>query len=265
MTESGKGIRAMNDPHVVSLNYRVSNLPNVVYDNPSPVFWNNEVFIGNLKTDGSLLCEMKIHFSSIESAKQAVEELLHAWRVAVILQLGSDEIHFLYQDGHIIDRNPPPPGSSITIRPSFVAARAMVGTPTIVVSRNKFPDPPSEFRLTSNASILWHRYQNYKSNNEPLLSMTYFCLTILEADAGGRKAAAKKYQIELKILEKLGEYSSNRGDHATARKAKAVRDPLTDREIRWVESAIKLLIFRLGEYKPDKTLKLLKMELLPPI
>jgi hypothetical protein len=92
------------------------------------------------------------------------------------------------------------------------------------------------------------RYHGYRDGREPLLSMAYFCLTVLEANAGGRSAAARKYRIDKAVLHKLGELTSRRGDLATARKATAgVAAPLTGPETAWLEVAVKTLIWRLGD------------------
>ncbi len=57
----------------------------------------------------------------------------------------------------------------------------------------------------------------FLDGQEPLLSMANFCLTVLEWDAGGRPAAASKYNVNLEVLRKLGYLVSERGDVSTAR------------------------------------------------
>jgi len=55
------------------------------------------------------------------------------------------------------------------------------------------------------------------AGDEPLPSMAYFCLTVLEYQAKNREAAAKQYAIDLKVLKKLGGLTA-KGDPMTARK-----------------------------------------------
>jgi hypothetical protein len=77
------------------------------------------------------------------------------------------------------------------------------------------------------------------AGSEPLLSMAYFCLTLLER--GDRRAAAQQFAIDYEVLKKLGELTSTRGDHHTARKASAPLHPLTADEAHWIEATIKAI------------------------
>ena len=83
--------------------------------------------------------------------------------------------------------------------------------------------------------------------------MAYFCLTVFDARAGGRRKVAKKYQISKKVLAKLGYLTSNVGDRHTARKFSKDSDgrPYTPAEIAWIEGAVKDLIRRKAEYDFD--------------
>jgi hypothetical protein len=55
------------------------------------------------------------------------------------------------------------------------------------------------------------------------------------------------------VLDKLGTLSSTSGDETTARKwdSRHAPQPLTDREKEWVEDAVRLLIYRAGQYASD--------------
>jgi hypothetical protein len=77
--------------------------------------------------------------------------------------------------------------------------------------------------------------------------MSYFCVTLLEKFGGGsRREAATNYRIDINVLHKLGELSSDRGGMTDARKATA-RAPLTDIERSWVEAAIRAIGGHLAE------------------
>lgn len=260
----------MNDPHVELLCYRVAANATVSYNKPETVEWETGIFNAEL-SEGTLLCRMKEHFPSIESARHAVEQLLDAWKIATALEMRAIEIEFVFEDGQVIDRNPPPPGSTLSIRLASIVSQSTVGTPTLHITRNAYPKPPARFRLTPDIETMWTRYQNYKADKEPLLSMAYFCLTIVEASAnsggggGGRKKAATKYSIEYTILDKLGVLTSTKGDEVTARKAVGTSKPLSSREVAWIDAAIRAIILQIGQYEPNKPIALLKMQDLPSI
>jgi hypothetical protein len=94
--------------------------------------------------------------------------------------------------------------------------------------------------------------------------MAYFCLTILEAKTGGRESAATAYRIEKAVLNRMGELTSLRGDRLTARKATGVQ-PLTGQERAWLEAAVKMLIWRLGDTRTLSNLPVITMSDLPMI
>ena len=96
--------------------------------------------------------------------------------------------------------------------------------------------------------------------------MAYFCLTVLEADAGGRRKAAVKHSIHELVLGKLGELTSDRGDRSTARKmSKVPVRPLSGGEIAWIEETIKRIILRMGDQRPLAELPKIMMTDLPPL
>ncbi len=100
------------------------------------------------------------------------------------------------------------------------------------------------FHLTPDAENILLRFRGYQDGREPLLSMAYFCLTVVESAAGGcnrRSNAATTFGIEEHVLRKLGEVTSNRGDRASARKAHSSAGLLTHREREWIEAAVKQL------------------------
>ena len=90
--------------------------------------------------------------------------------------------------------------------------------------------------------------------------MAFFCLTVLENSAGGRKAAARKYQIAKKVLEKIGYLCSEKGG-SEARKAGGVTKELTQEERRFLNQAIKKIIRRVAERTCSPTAELDKISL----
>ena len=126
------------------------------------------------------------------------------------------------------------------------------------VTRSQYPPPPVAFHVTPEVEVLWDRFNRYIEQKEPLLSMAYFCLTLLER--GDRKAAAQAYNIDYSLLRKLGELTSTRGDNATARKA-TVTKQLSGDEKSWIEQAIKSIIRHIAEGRATKLL----LSSLPPV
>lgn len=247
---------AKPDFHVVSLRYKLRPSDNVTYVKPTPVEFETEE-VRFCLADGKLTCDMKNHIASPEEARAIVEPVLRAWEVDADLRGNRGELRFEFDAADIIDRSPCPPG---VVRGhahvlSGVAAISAVGTVSVHVGRVIYPGPPGAFRLNPDAESILLRYQGYRDGREPLLSMAYFCLTVLEANAGGRSSAALKYRIDKALLDKLGELTSRRGDRAIARKATAgPAEPLTGLETAWLEAAVKTLIWRLGDTRDTTAL-----------
>ena len=140
------------------------------------------------------------------------------------------------------------------------------------IIRRKYPNPPTVFTVTPDVETLWQRYNNYLDGKEPLLSMAYFCLTLVEnkADGKGKKGkrefAANLFKIDKPILNTLGNLSA-KGDTKIARKFPKEGDliPLSGKEIEWIKAAVKILIRRMGELTNIQSAQLITMTDLPKI
>jgi hypothetical protein len=257
----------MNDPHVEILVYQLDYASNVSYQNAEPIDVDYGEFAGRLEND-QLICDMKLHYPTIENARAAVEGYLHSWEIHVALDFGRGEFQFVYKDAKVIDRNPPAPGEDIKIHvSSAIHVTSSVGSPTLHVTRGKYPQPPILFEISPDVDTLWKRYEMYLDKKEPLCSMAYFCLTVIQTKAGSRANAARLFFIDENVLDKLGELTSIRGDLLTARKINpgSTPSPLSDKENKWIEAAIKLLIRRMGEYGFDRILSTIKLSDLPSL
>jgi hypothetical protein len=212
---------------------------------------------------------MKAHFPTVDEACRAVEPTLRAWEVDADLRWGRDELRFTFDGANVIDRAPAPPGvihvSAFVVGAALVSA---IGTVSVHVTRANYPaPPPATFRLNPDGESILARYQGYLDGREPLPSMAYFCLTVVECKvgkAGGRKRAAAAYRIDLSVLNKMGELTSERGDTLNARKAAAAQ-PLTGAEHAWPEEAVKMLIRRLGDTRNAAALPMITMSDLPSL
>lgn len=253
----------MADLHLVSLRYALRMSKDVSYTDPPPVEFETDEPRFRL-TEGKLTCEMKTHFFTVEEARRAVDAAVRAWEVDADLRSGPSGLQFTFDGAGVIDRTTPPPG--VVNTSAFVVGAGCVlasGTVSVQVTRATYPaPPPPTFRLNPDAESILARYQGYRDRREHLQSMAYFCLTFLEAKAGSRQLAAPVYRIDPPVLSKMGELTSTRGDALNARKADAAR-PLTDAEHAWLEAAVKMLVWRLGDTRNGAALPKVIMSDLP--
>lgn len=232
--------------------------PTTTFQNPPPIERDTAGFRMTLR-DGQIRFEFNEHHASVRSAQDSLANFLRAWEIDAGLRIGAGEIQFVYERAGITDRNPPPPGEAQVIGLQGIASGEAFGIGTIRLSRSSYPEPPKAFTVSPNVETLWQRYEGYLENREPLSSMAYFCLTVIEnsvgQQSGRRKAAAAKYNVHLDVLNKLGEITERRGDPATARKMNANLVPHTRREIEWIETAVKAIIRRVGEVEADASVQ----------
>ncbi len=253
----------MPDLHVVSLLYKLVHNDSVSYVNPPAVQFEDDNALYRLD-DGTLTCEMKVHFSNSEDAQKAVAPTLRAWEVDADLRVGRGELRFQFAGADVIDRAPANSNQVFGVGSAVVASVCAAGTISVHVTRRNYPSPPIGFRLTLDAESVLLRYEGYLDHREPLPAMAYFCLTVLETNAGGREAAASQYGIDVAVLRKIGELTSTRGDALTARKADAAK-PLTGAECSWLEAAIIKVIWRLGDTRGAAGVASITMSDLPSL
>ena len=241
--------------HVVALRYRLQPGDHVSYPDPPPLVFENEVARFGLEKN-QLRCEMKSHVATLDEARALIDPILRNWEMEIELARGPGELRFIYENAEIIDQTPAIPG---VIRGHVMVAAqeallVSTGNLTCHITRGKYPDPPVGFHLSPDAESILLRFRGYKGGREPLLSMAYFCLTVVESAAGGRNRrsnSVKTFGIAENVLDKLGDLTTNRGDRAVPRKAHATSKPLTDAEHKWIEATIKQLVLRLCDPPPD--------------
>jgi hypothetical protein len=190
---------------------------------------------------------------------------LKAWEIASDLDVKVGTIRFTFVAADLIDRDPAAPGSSTILQAGALAVTGHRPTPHI--TRTKYPDPPHSFQTTLDVERAHYRWREYQAGRERIQGMAYFVLTMMEASAGGRKKSAKAFSVELKVLDKIGQLASTRGNPATARKAPRsgpYRD-VTRQEHVWLEKAIQRIIKRLGEHASGSALNLIRMADLPKL
>ena len=212
---------------------------------------------------------MKLHAATFEEARALVDPIVRDWEIEVELARSRGELRFVFEDAEIIDRTP---STSRDVKGHAMVALtgsylATMGNLTCHITRRQYPDPPVGFRLTPDAESILLGFRGYQDGREPLLSMAYFCLTVVESTATARdrrKNAAQMFSIEEGVLDKLGDLTANRGDRSDARKARSSTQALTGTERAWIESTIKQLVLQLCDPAAGCERKPLTMTSLPP-
>lgn len=256
----------MRDPHVQTIDYVVGSGEGISYSDPQPVSFVNHLGAFEL-VDGKLSITPAEHFPDEEEARRAIDPFLRDWEMDADLRVNLGMIRFTFERAELIDRNPPPPGSPHVIQLKGIASGSMVGNLSIHLTCRDYPQPPHAFRATPEVQHAYRRWISFRAGKEPLQSMAYFVLTLLESVAGDRKSAARSFNIDVEILRNIGKLSSTKGDPDTARKA-APGTPfqeLTGAEKQWLEKAIPLVIRRLGEHSSGVPLPPISLTDLPSI
>jgi hypothetical protein len=265
----------MNDPHVVSLRYRLETDNTRSFANPSPLNGEKEPITWRL-ADGVLTCEMKTHYASPEEARAVVHPFLRGWELDEPLREGGlRAFWFTFEKAEVVDRNPLPPGTPQVIQLSSISSAGAGLQASLHRSQPMYPTPPVRFEVSPDIETLWHRYEGCRQGREPLLAMAYFCLSLLEWRASsrpGRGSARKKIKAEYGIAEDvvstLGDFTTNLGDEKTARKlsVRNTRREPTTQEATWIDAAIRIIIHRVGEHAADPMAPwpMLRMSDLPP-
>jgi len=242
----------MRDPHVETLYYTISSHEGISYKDPEPIRFSNHLAKFDL-ADGSLAVKPVEHFADEDTARQAVEPYLTSWEMNSDLTKDIGGIRFHFERSEIIDRDPPKPGESVTIRPQAGSVMIMGAEVKLHVKRKEYPQPPLAFSTTPAVEMGYRRWIRFREGKASLQSMSFFVLTLIQDAAGGRKKAASIFKIEKSILDNIGELSSTKGDRDTARKAAAASVELTPAEKQWLEDATRKLIYRMGQHASGTT------------
>ena len=241
----------MNDPHVECLHYKATAADFVVIADGSSVKVETAEFDGIL-ADGELVLTMKCHFSTEAEARAIADPFVNGWSIASGLRRVRSEVTFSFLKADIIDRSPEFKGgfSGSAVLPMVHVHGVMTSEPIKI----KYPSPVPTFVASPEVQVLWARYQAYIEGREPLLSVAYFCLTFVEAMAGGGPArAAEMCKISKGVFKKIGKLCGEHGDYLTARKVINNKKfkPLSQDKIRWLDSAVRLIIRRVGDSSID--------------
>ena len=258
----------MNDPHVVALYYKVRHGPEFDYSGAKSLCTRTNVFDLRLKDEEARFA-MRGHHATEREARDAIEDYIRAWELDAALKYGPNAFRLEFDWTEIEDRNPAPSVAVVRTRPLRVSVA--LSAPQVIVAPPAYPAPPSKGLARSpDVESMYLRYAGYHEGKEPLASMAYFCLTVLEASTGKRrerlKAAATKYCIDQQVLKNLGRLCSTKGG-VSSRKAEGLGRELTSHERHFLQMAVKVIIRRAAEvaHNPDAPLKPITLGDLPAI
>ena len=205
----------------------------------------------------------------LKDALNVVKDYIANWECIACLEYGPDSFRLQFERAEIRDRNPTP--GVTNLQATFPGFRLGSISATLTVGMPNYPAPPSGVNFRDpNVQTMHQRYMGYRQGNEPLASMAYFCLTVLEHSMGsekiGRRAAAGEYRIAFLVLDRIGKLSSEKGGQF-ARKGDAVANDFTSQERTFLEQAIQRIIRRAAEkaHSPDRALPQISLSDLPSI
>ena len=200
---------------------------------------------------------MKRHFANIAEATAVVDSFIREWEFEATLKGRPHAFKFNRDNWHIVDRNPIlDPPLALSVSAEFHGD--LLGTLSAGVDLGPLsPSPPTwNVTLTPDVSSMYERYRGYRDGREPLTSMAYFCLTVLEASASPgkgeprRPAAACQYRVAFDVLDRIGKLTAEKGG-SQARKAEGLGYELTNVESRFLEDAVKAILRRAAELARD--------------
>ena len=252
----------MNDPHVEALFYRIEHADSVDYSVSPPLVQEADEF--RVKIEDDQVCfELKKHYPTVNSAKEVVDRYASVWELQALLRDPRQEFRLRYSYPKVVDRCPVPGQIVVSALPTRF--HFSVSQPTVTVGK-PYPQPPPELTLDpydDDVDTLAYRWNEYIHGRRDLITVAYFCLTVLEKRAGGRKEKRKKaanvFGISFDDLDSVGEITGTKGGKSFARKADAVKNELSDKEKRFLERAVCLMIRRLSENALDPTKSLDKV------
>ena len=265
----------MNDPHVKAIYYFIEHDDSVDYQNVAPLDVENDLFCVKAEKVG-VAFEPQNHYATVEEARSAAEKLVRRWEFEAALQVGSRSFRLTFARVTIVDRNPPPlPPRAVRVDPVAFHFRAFQPQVRVTKMLAEYPAIPSAQAIEPddpNVSVMLFRLDLYREGRDLLGDMANFCLTVLEhsdlqiagGKGGGRKVAGIYYQIERKVLNRVGELSAKKGG-PVARKAEGRNDAFTPGEARFLEAAVAAFIKRVAEKAacPNEDLPVITMADLP--
>jgi hypothetical protein len=108
-------VTALNDPHVVSLTYRIDKAETVDFDRAPPLPPIDRGAFRVTIDAYKAKVEMVDHFASVDEAKRAVQPFLRAWELNADLRAPYEGFRFVYETAEVVDRSPPETQASVLV------------------------------------------------------------------------------------------------------------------------------------------------------
>ena len=260
----------MNDPHVNTLIYHVVHDESVSYRHAHTITFEMEAFLLKVE-DGKVRFELKEHYATEDEARNVIEPYIKVWEFDAGLRGRPGNFGLRFDRAEVIEQSPKLRVTGLSASTTFPP---MTSRAHVTIDK-QYPKPPSNVTLNPDdpdLSTMYTRLQGYFERKEYLPSMSYFCLNLLENSipkeystnryrgSKARKKAAVRYDIDLAVLNKIGELTAYRGGHF-ARKALGIKSDLTRSEHRFLEEAVKMMIRRMAEVAYDPCRPLIKIAL----
>ncbi len=208
-------------PHLKALHFVMEHSRSIEYWGARPLSLQEPAFDVSVE-DGKARFTMRDQHASKEEALAAVNEYIAGWEFEAVLEHGTAQFRLKCGSAGIEDRDPST--GKVSPRPKPTRYHISVGDDVQVsLGKARYPFPPTTaFALTPDARSMHGRYLGYREGREPLASMAFFCLTVLELpwrpDRGARKRVPNHYAVDETVLRELGRLTSTRGG-VGARKA----------------------------------------------
>ena len=267
----------MNDPHVEALIYMVEHDRSVRYKDETLVEFERPKFRVKLE-DGRARFELKEHYATPREARAVVQPFIEQWEFEEALRIGPGQFALSFDRAVVVDRQPTPGVHSVWAGP--IRWHFALSTPQVTVS-GPYPQPPSEQAMDiydPDVQTMLHRYTGYRQGHEPLPSMAYFCLTMLEyrftGNSGGssRDKAAEHFRVDRDVLNHIGRLTGDKVGKGGrgARKAidgKGIPEDFSPEEQLFLAGAIRHLILQAARVAapPDADIPKITMADLPPL
>jgi len=255
-------------PRVKNLHYVVEHDPSIDYSRAPPFSHREPTFDVSVEDD-KVCFTMKQDYATEDAARNAVSAFIEAWEIEAGLKLGPNRFRLRFDYADVEDRNPNT--GEVTLRPRPAKLPSITAEMKITVGETVYPAPPTiAVTLSPDVRSMYDRYLGFRQGREPLPSIAYFCLTVLEmpwkSSKNARRDAASHYGIANAILNRVGTLSSTMGGR-NARKAQGRYRNFSAEESRFLERAVNAIVRRAAEvaHDPSARVQRITMSDLPPL
>lgn len=250
---------SLEKSHIQSLIYKFNSRTPIAEDAEQLDFRND--FGHFVLKEGILTVNLSSENNTDSEARNSLKEFLLAWSFEHELRQTS-WIDFFFAFSYSISKN----GEIVSQSSDNLDYLLQKDDSNLIIELRSYPSPP-EITLTQEMKTIWHRFNRAIIGiGEPIQSVAYYALTVIEQLAGGRQQASEKYAINMDVLRKLGELTSTRGEPLNARKALSKGyNPLTKKEAYWIDLTLRNIVHHIGLVNAGRKPEFLTFNDLPQI